>query len=83
MQVKRKLFNRIRYNGKTYKRTDSPMVGGIAQSLKTNRYLTKDKYYVIDDYIWKDGESPSIIGDDGEPCGLHKCFTPTDFLYFL
>lgn len=82
MKVKKQLFGRVKYNGKTLRRSDTPVVGGIAQCRKTNRYLTEGKYYLISDFIWKDGVSPSIIDDNGEPCGLHKSFYPNDFLYF-
>lgn len=82
--VQKKLFKRIKYNGKIYRRTDTPVIGGIAESLKDDAISTKGTFYLIDDYIWGDGEadSTSIIADDGEPCGLHKHFANKDYYYY-
>lgn len=68
MKIKRKLFGRIDYKGRTYKKSDTPKIGGIALSHKTSDFLTTDKYYLIDDFIWNDGTSTSLIGDDDKPC---------------
>ena len=73
--VKKKLFKRISYNGRTYKRTNTPVNGGIAECIKSGGWSTKGRFYLIDDYIFGVGDgSTSIIGDDGEPCGVHSNF---------
>lgn len=82
--VKKLWFSRIRYNGRVYKRVDKPVIGGIAEALKSDKISTKGQYYQIDDFIWKDGdeESTAIIGDDGECCGMHRVFANRLYYFY-
>lgn len=80
--VKKKLFKRIEYKGKIYKRTDTPTIGGIAESIVDDEWSTKGRFYLINDFISGDGNDTSIIGDDGEPCGVHKDFSNRYFIYY-
>lgn len=89
MKVKEKWFKRIEVDGKIYKKTDMPVIGGIAKCIKeeyhSTKYLTMGKYYRIGNYIYEnetDDSTPSLMGDDGEPCGLHANFANKKFTYY-
>lgn len=80
--VRKKLSGEIEFEGVIYVPTDKPVIGGIAKALKSDEFSTEGVYYKIDNYIWKEGDDTSFIGDDGEPCGLHASFSGRYYDYY-
>lgn len=64
-----------------YKRTPIPVIGGIAECIEGDSWATKGNFYLIDDY--GEGGFPSIIGDDGERCGVHAYFSNRKYYYYV
>jgi len=65
-----RLFFGIKYNGKRYRKVRESRIGDIALSTKTDKWTTKGKYYLIVECYAPTGFK-GIIGDDGQPCGVH------------
>lgn len=80
--VRKKWFGKIEYYRNVYEPTDVPVIGGIAEAIQTDAWSTAGKFYLIDDYIYGDGDSTSIIGDDNEPCGVHPDFSSSNLRFY-
>lgn len=80
--IRKKWFGKIEYCRNVYEPTNIPIIGGIAEAIQTDAWSTAGNFYLIDDYIYGDGSSPSIVGDDNEPCGVHLDFSSRNFRYY-